>query len=372
MRKAVYTFIFGNYDTLKTPTVMTDGWDYICFTDNANLQSNVWDVRQSIRGPEDLGLENKKFASKHKILFDTYLSDYDLSISVDGHLQINCDLDQLVAENFKPESDMMICRHPVRDCIYDEADVCKALGKDDPSRIDEHMRRYRGSGYPAHNGLYSAKVIGRRHDRSDLRKMCKVWFAEVKQGSRREQLSLNYAIWKSARLQIAEGDFRRQYLRDRKFIVHAHFGRASNLNPFHDHTTFDNGVPVPQVVIQLYLSVEDCFVRWPNPESTGGDDCFFDWINAAASPESAQERIPRITNLAAYLHQIRSDLRKAYPDVFGESRREFALWFLTFAGAEYDLPEAFLTPVHQRWRVPLIAGWRLHAPFRSLRRLVSR
>jgi hypothetical protein len=33
-RKAVYTFIFGDYDDLKSPTIMTPGWDYICFTDD--------------------------------------------------------------------------------------------------------------------------------------------------------------------------------------------------------------------------------------------------------------------------------------------------------------------------------------------------
>jgi hypothetical protein len=96
-------------------------------------------VRQSIRGHADLGLEDKKFAMKHMILFDDYLNDYDVSLSVGGHVQFNCNLDELLGEHFKPESDMMICRHPQRDCIYEEAEACKALGKDDPQRIDGHM-----------------------------------------------------------------------------------------------------------------------------------------------------------------------------------------------------------------------------------------
>jgi len=298
MRKAVYTFIFGNYDTLKTPTVMTDGWDYICFTDDNNLRSNIWEVRQSIRDQEDLGLENKRFASKHKILFDNYVGDYDLSLSVDGHLQINCDLDELINENLKPESDMMICPHPTRDCIYDEAEVCKAIEKDNPRLIDEHMQRYRDAGYPTHNGLYSAKVIGRRHDRKSLKEMCKVWFEELQRGSRRDQLSLNYAIWKSAPLQIAEVDWRQQYFRRRKFLICDHFGRPGNLNPFHDRTCFDNGVAIPQIAIQLYLSVEGCFARWPNPELTTGPDSFFAWVNAPASDDPLKESATRIATLA--------------------------------------------------------------------------
>ena len=117
MRKAVYTFIIGNYDTLKTPTVITGGWDYICFTDSTALRSNCWDVRPSIRNPADLGLEDKKFAMKHMILFDDYLGDYDVSLSIGGQVEINCNLNEFLAEHFKPENDMMICRHPERDWI---------------------------------------------------------------------------------------------------------------------------------------------------------------------------------------------------------------------------------------------------------------
>ena len=62
MRKAIYTFIIGNYDTLKTPGVMTPGWDYICLTDNPTLKSTIWDVRRSERGHIDAGLEDKKYA----------------------------------------------------------------------------------------------------------------------------------------------------------------------------------------------------------------------------------------------------------------------------------------------------------------------
>ena len=43
-RKVVYTCISGNYDTLKDPTVVTPGWEYICFTDQKVI-SNVWTIR---------------------------------------------------------------------------------------------------------------------------------------------------------------------------------------------------------------------------------------------------------------------------------------------------------------------------------------
>src|SRR2546422_511368 len=70
MRKAVYTFIFGGYDDLKSPAIFTPGWDYICFTDDPTLRSDIWDVRLSPRGSADCELDHKKYAIKHMILFD--------------------------------------------------------------------------------------------------------------------------------------------------------------------------------------------------------------------------------------------------------------------------------------------------------------
>lgn len=203
MRKVAYTYIIGDYDDLKTPSVFTEGWDYVCFTDSTDLRSDFWDVRLSNRRGTDRHLEDKQFASKHLILFHHYLDDYHLSVSVGGQILINCDLDDFLYQCFKDDDDMLVCRHPWRDCIYEEAEACKLVGKDDPQRIDAQMQRYRCEGYPRHHGLYAGGLMARRHGRPPLNEMCELWFEEVKRGSRREQLSLNYALWKSAPLKLS-------------------------------------------------------------------------------------------------------------------------------------------------------------------------
>jgi hypothetical protein len=221
-RKAVYTFIFGNYDDLKSPTIITPGWDYICFTDDATLRSDVWDVRLSTRGRADRELEHKKFAIKHMILFHQYLKGYNLSLSIGGQLELNCNLDDFMREHFPAGDDMMICRHRERDCIYDEAEECKAWLLDDPARIDSQMQRYHAMGYPAHNGLYATAIIARWHDRANVREMCEFWWEEYRRGSRRDQLSLNYAIWKSAPIKISAIDFVEQFEVKRYFNIRFH------------------------------------------------------------------------------------------------------------------------------------------------------
>ena len=241
-RKAVYTFIFGDYDDLKSPAIVTPGWDYICFTDNHTLRSDVWDVRVSPRRRSDLQLEHKKYAGKHKILFRRYLQGYDLSLSIDANLELNCNLDDFMLEHFRAEDDIMICHRPL-DCIYDDAELSKRRLLDNPARINAQVRRYRAAGCPAHNGLYLSGIIARRHDRADVRHMCDLWWREYRHGSRRDQLSLNYAIWKSVPIKTSALDYAQQFFVRRNFIGRRHkrsidFGGADiKFETQHDWTT---------------------------------------------------------------------------------------------------------------------------------------
>lgn len=220
MSKAVYTFIFGDYDDLKPPTIVTPGWDYICFTDDPTLSSEIWDVRLP-RNLSDRELDQKRFAMKHLILFHQYLSEYSVSLSIGAQVELNCNLDDLIREHFRAADDMMIC-YWEQDCIYAEAEGCQRRLTDDPARIEAHMQRYRAAGYPANNGLYMSGIIARRHDRANVRAMCDLWWDEYCHGSRRDQLSLSYAIWKSDALNISRLDYREQFFVRRNFISHPH------------------------------------------------------------------------------------------------------------------------------------------------------
>jgi hypothetical protein len=206
-RNAVYTYVFGDYDSLKTPTQLTRGWDYICFTDDPELRSDVWDVRLSVGDAADHALDRKRYAVKHMTLAHRYVPRYDATLAVGGQFRIACDLDAFLARHFADEADdMMICRSPSRDCIYDEGEACKRYEKDDPAVIDAHVARYRAEGYPRNRGLYSTRFIARRGGRPAVEAMCELWFEEVLRGSRRDQMSLNYALWKSAPIRVAELD----------------------------------------------------------------------------------------------------------------------------------------------------------------------
>lgn len=90
-RIVCYTCITGGYDKLKQPQVVTQDVDYVCFTDNERLSSTVWQMR---RIPDELKhLSDVKKQRIIKICPHRYLAEYDVSIWVDGNIQVKNDLD---------------------------------------------------------------------------------------------------------------------------------------------------------------------------------------------------------------------------------------------------------------------------------------
>jgi glycosyltransferase involved in cell wall biosynthesis len=188
-RKAVFTAIMGGYDELNEPSIVTPGWEYVCFTDNPNLKSETWKL--VVSKPES---DPVRTARRRKILVHEYLPGRDLTVWVDGKLKISCNMDDLVAR-FHGPGPLTMLGHPDRDCIYDEADACKRLKKDDPSVIDAHMAKIRSHGMPKKTGLVDTCVIIRTSE-TLIAKLGREWWGLVQYGSRRDQLSFNFVAWK--------------------------------------------------------------------------------------------------------------------------------------------------------------------------------
>ena len=50
--------------------------------------------------------------------------------------------------------------------------------------------------YPKNNGLWANGVLIRKHNDPDIIKMNEMWWQEIQNGSRRDQLSAPYVAWK--------------------------------------------------------------------------------------------------------------------------------------------------------------------------------
>ena len=91
----IYTAFTGDYDTLKYPEVIDDNCDYICFTDNTELTSDLWKIIPM----EESVLDNNRKAKKYKLLPHKYLKDYKYSFWLDGTFKIKGSIREYIYKN---------------------------------------------------------------------------------------------------------------------------------------------------------------------------------------------------------------------------------------------------------------------------------
>lgn len=192
-RGVVYSAVTGGYDRIYEPQYVNPQLDYILFTDNPDICSDVWQIRL-ISNPENL--DNTRLARRIKILGYQYLKEYDYSVWVDGKMAITGDLQDFICKN-RGSQPMLCFNHPAYDCIYKEKERCEEIGKDNPAIMLAQVERYREEGYPAHNGLIESAVLVRELKDDRVVRLMEAWWQEVLHGSKRDQLSFNYVCWKN-------------------------------------------------------------------------------------------------------------------------------------------------------------------------------
>lgn len=188
----VYSAVIGNYDAVQEPEYVDPDLDYIMFTDNPAITSKVWQIRLVER---EEGLDHVRMARKIKILGHQYLPEYAYSVWLDGNLKIVGDLQQYIAR-YRQQEPILCVNHCTCDCIYKEMERCATINKDSVEVMEKQIARYRQEGYPEHNGLIESGILVRDIQDEQLQKVMEVWWQEVLNGSKRDQLSFNYACWK--------------------------------------------------------------------------------------------------------------------------------------------------------------------------------
>lgn len=192
-RGVIYSAITGNYDNVKEPEYISEDVDYILFTNNPNIRSDVWKIH-FIDNPE--GLDNVRLARKIKIMGHEILKKYDYSIWIDAKLKIKGDLKQYVLTN-RGNNGILCFNHYFNNCIYEEYGACLRLDKDNPQIMQKQIERYKSEGYPEQNGLIESGLLVRDLHDSQVQETMELWWKEVLNGSRRDQLSFNYVCWKN-------------------------------------------------------------------------------------------------------------------------------------------------------------------------------
>ena len=199
-KKVIYTCITGGYDKLLTYPYIQDDFDYVCFTDNPKLKSYMWDIRPLPKETENL--DNVKKQRYVKINAHKVLPEYELSIWIDGNIDVKSNLDDYLNSVLKDDISLYIPKHPSRNCLYDEANACKRINKDKTEIIDKQINKYKKEGMPANYGLPQSGIIIRKHNNEDCIRLMETWWKELKENSKRDQLSFTYALWKNNDVKI--------------------------------------------------------------------------------------------------------------------------------------------------------------------------
>ena len=195
-KKLVYTCITGGYDKIPIHQYVAPDWDYVLFTDNAELikrgKYEHWTVRPLVFNK----LDNVKKSRWHKVNAHILFPEYDYSLWIDANIIINNKNPfNLFKKLIKQNCILAVPNHPERTCAYEEAEIVKKLQIDYPETVDREMAFLRREKYPQQNGLTENNMILRRHN--DMTSTLDLWWHMIKTYSKRDQLSFNYALWKT-------------------------------------------------------------------------------------------------------------------------------------------------------------------------------
>jgi hypothetical protein len=191
LKIAVYTCITDNYDGLASPASVDSRLDYYCFTDSSASITAPWAFR-----PAKLPNLNAKDQNRYiKMHPHEFLSEYDVTVYVDGSIHIVGDIYDLVSNALNSPEAVFVYKHPQRNCVFAEAAACAYYSHDWIWTIASQMRRYSKEGYPVHNGLFEAGVIIRKNT-ADMRHLMDMWWHEYRSGAKRDQLSLPLVSWR--------------------------------------------------------------------------------------------------------------------------------------------------------------------------------
>ena len=216
-----YTCITGGYDKLAQPQIISPNIEFVCFTDDLSIESGIWQLRQI---PDELKyLNNVKTQRIIKICPHRYLSEYDISIWIDGNIYIKNDLNDFISQYDLNENFLYTRVHPSRNCIYDEAKACIRFNKDIDSTISKQIDSYANEKYPAHIGMVETGIMLRKHNDNRCKMLCNAWASELLKHSHRDQLSFNYVCWKNKYIcGILKNEFRLGKNKNRFFEIGCH------------------------------------------------------------------------------------------------------------------------------------------------------
>ena len=193
-RHVVYTAIAGGYDALKIPDSPDPDVDYVYFAPAPAPQEGPWTHRPFAWTDED----PTRTARWHKLHGPELFPDAETVVWIDGNITLLPGVEREIREKLLAgPNPIATLRHFDRGNVWDEAEACVERGKDDPALLRAQVARYRAAGLPEKHPFAETCIVASRPSDPRARAVFATWWKELAAGSRRDQISLPFALWKN-------------------------------------------------------------------------------------------------------------------------------------------------------------------------------
>lgn len=195
MKTVFYTCIVADRDPCPQVSFVCPQFDYVLFLDkelDPQISTAPWVVRPLLwRHATD----PVRTARWHKHNPMECFPEYEYSIWMDANYEPVADISWF-PEWFLRGPDIASFRHPSRNTLEEEAEQVISIPVDDPAVVQAQMLRYCEEGFDSKGyKLHETSILLRRHS-GQLRRLSELWWGEIERGSRRDQLSFAYCLWR--------------------------------------------------------------------------------------------------------------------------------------------------------------------------------
>lgn len=189
-KRVVYTALFGPHEALTPQTVATDpDTDYLCFTDDPDLQSTFWTVMYE---PGLFPADPRRSQRSIKIRGHEMLKRYDQWLYIDNTVRLKVPAQEIFDDWLGDHEWAAI--DLLSETLWEEFEKNLELNKDAPERINEQL-----SDYSAHHlealdarGVWNGMFV--RRNTEAVQRFAELWFFHVCRYSARDQLSMMVAL----------------------------------------------------------------------------------------------------------------------------------------------------------------------------------
>lgn len=192
-RVCLFSCVTNGYDRPLMNESLVHGADYVFFSDTSVPCSEPWKLRRTNYWNRD----PVRVARFYKSNPGKFLNNYDIAVWVDANIAITGDITKHIDRVIQENACFGAVRHPFRANAYEEAEQLIRMKKDIPELIRQQMASYRADGFPATVPLCETGFLVMDLQRRETKAALDLWWSEINRHSRRDQLSFEYACWKT-------------------------------------------------------------------------------------------------------------------------------------------------------------------------------